>query len=554
MKQRSRKVFEEDHRCYFSKRSSFLEILIPRNNFCSKLWRKLREMCLISETNCRKCFQQKSMSSYNYEKEYHLAQHYYMVHPYSEVRFFWEIAVLCEILVTIFARTFYISFPPDVLCEEQFLIFSLCLDLLEMADIIFRFFTGYVEKGSNRIILDMRKVFNKNMSQHFFIIDLCVAFPVDFLLRHSSVSCPHSFLRYFIFLKLTRMRIFHQYSAHFAKVNGWSDAGYKGIMTAIWVLVLSHWMTCLYFLIIATSKGHDWMEDISSGSEKYLAKYFITFYMVFSMLIAQNGLLSSVELNERRDWIFCSVSLIVAYLVSIATVAFFIHLFGFLKTSRIKYDEMIQAVRTYMFHKDLPKSLQKKILIFYEFRFQGRLYREHDILKTISEPLRNEITNFLCSKLLTGHGSIFSKLPADVVTQLCAVMKLKIYLSNDVVAVAGDIGTRVYFISCGSVALYTSSGMEMDHLQEGMHFGQVAFAIPDNRYLATYVALEPCEMYTLHFKAFSQVMESYPELKNSVIRMSIKKKEAMIRIFEEQRDLKMYYHIENEHSFKGLYT
>lgn len=65
-----------------------------------------------------------------------------------------------------------------------------------------------------------------------------------------------------------------------------------------------------------------------------------------------------------------------------------------------KYVEMVRQLKEYMRHKQLPEYMQKRLLNYYEFRFQKSYFRENEILNTISGQLRQvSISSCLFSKL-----------------------------------------------------------------------------------------------------------------------------------------------------------
>lgn len=53
-----------------------------------------------------------------------------------------------------------------------------------------------------------------------------------------------------------------------------------------------------------------------------------------------------------------------------------------------KYVEMEKQLREYMRHKRFPEYMQKRLVTYYEFRFQKSYFRESEILATISGQLR----------------------------------------------------------------------------------------------------------------------------------------------------------------------
>lgn len=58
------------------------------------------------------------------------------------------------------------------------------------------------------------------------------------------------------------------------------------------------------------------------------------------------------------------------------------------RSSSRKYFEMLRELEEYMRHKQLPVSLQNRLLEYYEFKFQKSYFRESEILNILSGQLK----------------------------------------------------------------------------------------------------------------------------------------------------------------------
>lgn len=56
---------------------------------------------------------------------------------------------------------------------------------------------------------------------------------------------------------------------------------------------------------------------------------------------------------------------------------------------------------------------------------------------------------------------LFKHLPQIVVTQLIGAVRSEIFMPNDVLVRAGARGDALYFIACGTIAIYDSAGKEV---------------------------------------------------------------------------------------------
>lgn len=148
-------------------------------------------------------------------------------------------------------------------------------------------------------------------------------------------------------------------------------------------------------------------------------------------------------------------------------------------SSAQKYDEMEGQLKEYMRHKQLPSYMRSRILTYYEFIFQRRYFRESEILSTISEQLRQvesklnsvhflyirkcwfqEMNMHACRKLVE-NVIFFRNLPLNLLVRIISCLRIEVFLVNDVIIRVNTPGSSMYFISTGTVAIYTKSGKEV---------------------------------------------------------------------------------------------
>ncbi|KAL1501877.1 hypothetical protein ABEB36_007120 [Hypothenemus hampei] len=176
-----------------------------------------------------------------------------------------------------------------------------------------------------------------------------------------------------------------------------------------------------------------------------------------------------------------------------------------------KYAEMERQLKDYMRHKQLSMQMRNRILIYYGFRFQKSYFRENEIMDTISEQLKQEINMHGCRKLVE-NVKFFRNLPINLLVRIISCLRIEVYLVNDIIIKANTPGTSMYFISSGTVAIYTKSGKEICHLEDGSHFGEIALIIKGTLRTASVIAVEVSEIYRLDQKDFVKAINPYPDL------------------------------------------
>ncbi|KAF7250433.1 Potassium/sodium hyperpolarization-activated cyclic nucleotide-gated channel 1 [Varanus komodoensis] len=143
-----------------------------------------------------------------------------------------------------------------------------------------------------------------------------------------------------------------------------------------------------------------------------------------------------------------------------------------LDSSRRQYQEKYKQVEQYMsFHK-LPADMRQKIHDYYEHRYQGKIFDEESILNELNDPLREEIVNFNCRKLVATM-PLFANADPNFVTAMLSKLRFEVFQPGDYIIREGAVGKKMYFIQHGVAGVITKSSKEMK-LTDGSYFGDTA--------------------------------------------------------------------------------
>ncbi|CDQ86131.1 unnamed protein product [Oncorhynchus mykiss] len=139
----------------------------------------------------------------------------------------------------------------------------------------------------------------------------------------------------------------------------------------------------------------------------------------------------------------------------------------------IWFVDMISSLHLYMeqymsFHK-LPADMRQKIHDYYEHRYQGKIFDEDNILSELNDPLKEEIVNFNCRKLVATM-PLFANADPNFVTGMLSKLKFEVFQPNDYIIREGTVGKKMYFIQHGVASVITKLNKEMK-LTDGSYFG-----------------------------------------------------------------------------------
>ncbi|XP_031367645.1 tyrosine--tRNA ligase, cytoplasmic isoform X2 [Apis dorsata] len=178
--------------------------------------------------------------------------------------------------------------------------------------------------------------------------------------------------------------------------------------------------------------------------------------------------------------------------------------------AELKYQQVIYQVKEYIHQKKFPENLKKRLIDYYEYRFQGSYFKENAIYRTLSNLLNQEIMMH-SSRGLLDTAIILHHLPRNVIGNLMV---------------------------SGTVALITFSGKEICHEKDGGYFGEGAIIFPDRKRLETVIALE----FYLLFSAINMVELKWEE-KYELITRNLAEwlGDEKLKSILKQRDLKLYW-------------
>ncbi|XP_018568442.1 potassium/sodium hyperpolarization-activated cyclic nucleotide-gated channel 1-like, partial [Anoplophora glabripennis] len=172
----------------------------------------------------------------------------------------------------------------------------------------------------------------------------------------------------------------------------------------------------------------------------------------------------------------------------------------------------------YIKYKELPINLRGRFISYFQFKFHKHFFKESDINNMISPFIKQEILMHVTRNHIE-KVDFFKHLPENVLMKVVAHLKSEIYLPGDVIISAGTTGTSMFFIYHGTVAIFTPSGKEICHLEDGAHFGEIALILSETR-VANVVAVTASELFTLRRTDFLATIDPYPECKDQLMTLA----------------------------------
>ncbi|TSM52357.1 Potassium/sodium hyperpolarization-activated cyclic nucleotide-gated channel 4 [Bagarius yarrelli] len=485
----------------------------------------------------------------------------WIIHPYSDFRFYWDLIMLLLMVGNLIIIPVGITFFKDE-HTPAWIVFNVVSDTFFLVDLVLNFRTGIVKEDSTEIILDPQQIKVKYL-RSWFAVDFISSMPVDYIFLIVETRIDSDFyktaralriVRFTKILSLLRLlrlsrliRYIHQWEEIFHMTYDLASAMVRIVNLIGMMLLLCHWDGCLQFLVpmLQDFPADCWVSKNKMVNDTWGQQYSYALFKAMShMLCIGYGMYPPVGMTDV--WLTI-LSMIVGATCYAMFVGHATALIQSLDSSRRQYQEKYKQVEQYMsFHK-LPADMRQRIHDYYEHRYQGKMFDEESILGELNEPLREEIISFNCRKLVATM-PLFANADPNFVTSMLTKLRFEVFQPGDYIIREGTIGKKMYFIQHGVLTVLTKGDKETK-ISDGSYFGaQPAISIrlvsaethlqQDKAMRAANLAVCPqttpeiclltrgrrtasvraetyCRLYSLSVDNFNEVLEEYPMMRRA---------------------------------------
>uniref|UniRef100_A0A9J8CQ02 Hyperpolarization activated cyclic nucleotide-gated potassium channel 4 n=1 Tax=Cyprinus carpio carpio TaxID=630221 RepID=A0A9J8CQ02_CYPCA len=451
---------------------------------------------------------------------------YWIIHPYSDFRFYWDLTMLLLMVGNLIIIPVGITFFKDE-HTPPWIVFNVVSDTFFLMDLVLNFRTGIVKEDNAEIILDPQQIKIKYL-RSWFVVDFISSIPVDYIFLIVETRIDSDFyktaralriVRFTKILSLLRLlrlsrliRYIHQWEEIFHMTYDLASAMVRIVNLIGMMLLLCHWDGCLQFLVpmLQDFPADCWVSKNKMVNDTWGQQYSYALFKAMShMLCIGYGMYPPVGMTDV--WLTI-LSMIVGATCYAMFVGHATALIQSLDSSRRQYQEKYKQVEQYMsFHK-LPADMRQRIHDYYEHRYQGKMFDEESILGELNEPLREEIINFNCRKLVASM-PLFANADPNFVTSMLTKLRFEVFQPGDYIIREGTIGKKMYFIQHGVVSVLTKGNNETK-LSDGSYFGEICL-LTRGRRTASVRADTYCRLYSLSVDNFNEVLEEYPMMRRA---------------------------------------
>ncbi|KAG5886780.1 hypothetical protein JTB14_009413 [Gonioctena quinquepunctata] len=488
------------------------------NSWVSRIKNRYLQCITVSAGNPLSAFYLRSEKSIKMEKIRQLnSKHPYIIHPLSKFRLVYDIYSFVLYLTFLIVKPIDGSIWRTQAMRDIFIYyqeFSFCLDILSWIDIMVHFSSGYIDSDKH-IEIAPRNIARHYVFNGFFIFDLLSSIPKYLLTLINDihglrpivgaqiVCCNLKFVRI-----LTVVQLVSKISLYFSVK---SKTLVFLISSVILFFLVMHHSTCLLIMVPrlvrfffcppeSLRKAIPWIK--LSKTLPYGELYIINMFKSSAYLL---GIRLNVdeEYFHTEDYVVVIITYVIGKVIIASTWVVLAMAILRRKSMNIRFRELMNQLDEYMKQRQLPMALRRRIRAYYQFKYNGSFFKEEMITGLLSERLRKDVNIHVCRSLIASV-PLFVELTSRQVREIVAFLVPEIFLPNDVIVQSGSPGDAMYFLASGTVAVYTHSGKEVCHLQDGSYFGEISLVLKNQTRTTTIIAIEISQVYRLNKRDFQK--------------------------------------------------
>ncbi|CAG7725786.1 unnamed protein product [Allacma fusca] len=499
--------------------------------FRSDLYIRVRSIFLISSISLINRRSVRSAASITHERFRHISAFPFIIHPFSLFRWLWDIGMViaCIIMLildpirsTFYAKEYYRQYWNWATPFQQNVVFFL--------DILMNMRTGLVQDKTDMVTLDSLKVL-KSYLGGWFLLDLISSLPFNAiyqaLVYDNSLSSEDLEV-----LRITRLLVINKFLLIFRLIRyikriemGLRLNGLETRLINLLIImgVVLHWMACAHFLIPELANETRLDKKVKSWltiAELWDATVHIRYLNCFLRALTHVSLLgfgfgTPAEIEEI---LLSIVNILVGIFFMSQLLGYVITILMSLDVAERRFIEVKKQAGEYMRFKQIPKSLQKRVAVYYEQRYRHNYYSEDSILSSVSPALKKELQMHSCQALVE-EVPLFHSVARSILQDVVSRLSFEVFLPNDVIIWANTVGDCMYFIEHGSVSILTAEGGPVCTLHDGDFFGEMSMVFNELR-SSTVIATSYCDMYRLDKDDFIDVIEPYPQVYETIVKVA----------------------------------
>lgn len=182
-----------------------------------------------------------------------------MIHHNDPRRLNWDLVIIVLAVYNCIAIPLNLTFAKGGDNNVGVFILERVIDVFFIVDIGLNFRTTYVNPKKNLEITNPKRIAKNYMNSVRFPIDILASIPFEVFAASASSEDEDDFsFQIFGIMKLIRLFRLGRLIT-FMKVNASLKVGFRLVQLVFGLLLLVHWLTCIWFVLIKDKEDHLWI-------------------------------------------------------------------------------------------------------------------------------------------------------------------------------------------------------------------------------------------------------------------------------------------------------
>ncbi|KAJ7372502.1 hypothetical protein OS493_019011 [Desmophyllum pertusum] len=405
-------------------------------------------------------------------------------------------------------------------------IVNYCFDFLCLVDMYIKFHLAFYNE--NNVLVTHPLYTARNYLRKNFSLDLLSSFPTDIIVL---VVWPDSLgvLRILSLARLNRCLYMYkmQQFFHFMTDSMGKNTNLLGqLKCALYMATFTHCIACGWFLLACKGlengdhfcSADSWVEKEKRGlgSRSFGFQYITSLYWAAATSASVGyGDIHAHTTSEMTFALICMIIGIVFYGFIIASVAAGL---ANADAQRARYQERLDAIKTFLQEQDISEKLTARIVSYYEYLWlRNKGVDTSSLFEGLPLSLQADVSLSLYKDLIE-RVPLFEDTEIGFLKMLSMKMKPVYFLSKEYVVRKGDIGQEMYFIHRGTVEVVSEHDEPIifDTMGEGRFFGEISVVFSCPR-TASIRAQTNCDVFVLTKKDLDEVLTHYPQIRKKIL-------------------------------------
>ena len=444
----------------------------------------------------------KSMIFVNFLQKY-IKTDKILLHPYQNIRLFWDILHLLLIVFWFFYIPAMIAIVELYQSDYPFSFYTVIFLLFDM---LLNFNTSYFKNGVQET--KRSKIFSNYIATRFYydlvtILPLAIDMIFDYSMQTDNFRKFHviHILKFLFFLKIsTFQEISNRILEKFLLKEKFQNI--LALLKVFFVSILvAHLFACFWYLtaeISVLTSQDSWIIKAGLIDSSWNLKYLYSIYWAFvTMMTVGYG---DITPQNEIEVIVCMISVVLGcgvYAYNINSIGMILQ---DLNKENAEFTHKINVINQFMIRKNINKDLQMRIREYLRFIWKEEntqnLEDEQKIIGLLSTSLKEELLIEAYGTVLKKHPMFFTNFSEKSLRKVVSIIKdiklfpdEKVYLENE-----EENDFSIFFVMKGKVEIFSdNSEVVIKTLGVGDHFGEIGFFTGKSRLFS----VRSCDFTTL---------------------------------------------------------